>query len=241
MAGLPQTVKFTLLTGHYAVKKGDALQLSNSETMPILPSSSCTTRISTPTTGQPTLLEQKYKQKRLFHRLNVVVSVTRSELVGESTLSIQSSEKVTSISLPPTPPYHTLEFHLEVLCIIPSGSERPANERLTNGEVRHRPRSYSHPDTPMTAVDQRVRQTLSGRVDGGSTSCFFSCTAGCQHLDESLDDLFKCAEPVIFKGSLFILRCFNAPPSVIELVIKLVWCFIVLYLFIKTWACVRYL
>uniref|UniRef100_A0A3Q3EWJ0 Trafficking protein particle complex subunit 10 n=1 Tax=Kryptolebias marmoratus TaxID=37003 RepID=A0A3Q3EWJ0_KRYMA len=117
LAGLPQMVKFTLLTGHYTVKKGDALQLSNSETMPILPS---------------------------------------TKLVGESTLSIQSSEKVTSISLPPTPPYHTMEFQLEVLCIIPTGSERPANERLTNGEIRHRPRSYSHPDTPMTAIDQRM-------------------------------------------------------------------------------------
>uniref|UniRef100_A0AAQ5X5Q0 Trafficking protein particle complex 10 n=1 Tax=Amphiprion ocellaris TaxID=80972 RepID=A0AAQ5X5Q0_AMPOC len=95
LAGLPQMVKFTLLTGHYAVKKGDALQLSNTDTMPILPSSSCSARISSP-------------------------------LVGESILSIQSSEKVTSISLPPTPPYHTLEFQLEVLCIIPSGSERPS-------------------------------------------------------------------------------------------------------------------
>lgn len=80
--------------------------------------------------------------------------------MGESTLSIQSSEKVTSISLPPTLPYQVLEFQLEVLCIIPSGSERPANERLTNGEVRHRPRSYSHPDTPMTAIDQRVRSSI---------------------------------------------------------------------------------
>uniref|UniRef100_A0A667YM17 Trafficking protein particle complex subunit 10 n=1 Tax=Myripristis murdjan TaxID=586833 RepID=A0A667YM17_9TELE len=116
LAGLPQMVKFTLLTGHYTVKKGDALQLSNTETMPIMPSTSCTASIRN----------------------------------TASLLSIQSSEKVTSISLPPTPPYHTLEFQLEVLCIIPSGSDRPANERLTNGEVRHRPRSYSHPDTPMT-------------------------------------------------------------------------------------------
>ena len=82
-----------------------------------------------------------------------------AECVGESSLSIQSSEKVTSISLPPTPPYHTLEFHLEVLCVIPPGPDRPPNERLTNGEVRHRPRSYSHPDTPMTAIDQRVSST----------------------------------------------------------------------------------
>uniref|UniRef100_A0A1A8MMX0 Trafficking protein particle complex 10 n=2 Tax=Nothobranchius pienaari TaxID=704102 RepID=A0A1A8MMX0_9TELE len=128
LAGLPQVVKFTLLTGHYTVKKGDALQLSNTDTMPILPSTSCTARISSPA----------------------------AELVGESVLSIQSSEKVTSISLPPTPPYHTLDFQLEVLCIIPSGLEQPANERLTNGEIRHRPRSYSHPDTPMTAIDQRM-------------------------------------------------------------------------------------
>uniref|UniRef100_A0A671W1D0 Trafficking protein particle complex subunit 10 n=1 Tax=Sparus aurata TaxID=8175 RepID=A0A671W1D0_SPAAU len=128
LAGLPQRVKFTLLTGHYAVKKGDALQLSNTDTMPILPSTSCTACISNPA----------------------------AELVGESVLSIQSSEKVTSISLPPTPPYHTLEFQLEVLCVIPPGTDRSTNERLTNGEVRHRPRSYSHPDTPMTAIDQRM-------------------------------------------------------------------------------------
>lgn len=77
--------------------------------------------------------------------------------MSESALSVQSSDKVTSIGLPPAPPYHALEFHLEVLCLIPSGSERPADERLTNGEVRHRPRSYSHPDTAMSAIDQRVR------------------------------------------------------------------------------------
>lgn len=82
------------------------------------------------------------------------------EMLGESILSIQSSEKVTSISLPPTPPYHTLEFHLEVLCVIPSGAEQHANEWLTNGEVRHRPRSYSLPDTPMTAIDLRVRKLI---------------------------------------------------------------------------------
>lgn len=95
--------------------------------------------------------------------------------MGESTLSIQSSEKVTSISLPPAPPYHTLEFQLEVLCIIPSGADRPANERLTNGEVRHRPRSYSHPDTPMTAIDQRVRhKTCFCGGDVSDEACYIS-------------------------------------------------------------------
>ncbi|XP_077473021.1 trafficking protein particle complex subunit 10 [Stigmatopora argus] len=127
LAGLPQTVKFTLLTGHYAVKKGDALQLSNSDGMPVLTRASCAARISNTGTAP-----------------------------RESVLSVQSSDKVTSISLPPTPPYHALEFHLEVLCLIPPGAERPVDERLTNGEVRRRPRSYSHPDTAMTAIDQKM-------------------------------------------------------------------------------------
>lgn len=100
-----------------------------------------------------------YKFAHMQHiswKFSCLPSLSRLDLVGESVLSIKSSEKVTSISLPPIPPYHSLEFKLEVLCVIPSGSDQPNIERLTNGEVRHRPRSYSHPDTPMTAIDQRV-------------------------------------------------------------------------------------
>lgn len=76
--------------------------------------------------------------------------------MGESALSIQSSEKVTSISLPPTPPYHTLEFQLEVLCHIPPTPFKPDIERLTNGEVCHRPKSHSHADSGMINIDQKV-------------------------------------------------------------------------------------
>uniref|UniRef100_A0A673ZDQ1 Trafficking protein particle complex subunit 10 n=1 Tax=Salmo trutta TaxID=8032 RepID=A0A673ZDQ1_SALTR len=79
-----------------------------------------------------------------------------SERVGEHALSVQSSEKVTSISLPPTPPYHTLEFQLEVLCHIPPTPFKPDIERLTNGEVRHRPKSHSHADNGMINIDQKV-------------------------------------------------------------------------------------
>uniref|UniRef100_A0A4W5MKS1 Trafficking protein particle complex subunit 10 n=1 Tax=Hucho hucho TaxID=62062 RepID=A0A4W5MKS1_9TELE len=126
LAGIPQKVKFTIATGHYSVKKGDALQLSNTDSMPILHSSCCSATILSST----------------------------GERVGESALSIQSSEKVTSISLPPTPPYHTLEFQLEVLCHIPPTPFKPDIERLTNGEVRHRPKS--HADRGMINIDQKV-------------------------------------------------------------------------------------
>lgn len=54
LAGLPQTVKFTLLTGHYAVRKGDALQLSNSDGMPVLAKAGCTARISNSGAGTQT-------------------------------------------------------------------------------------------------------------------------------------------------------------------------------------------
>ncbi|XP_042162681.1 trafficking protein particle complex subunit 10-like isoform X1 [Oncorhynchus tshawytscha] len=128
LAGLPQRAKVRLQTGHYTVKKGDALQLTNIGSMPILTSSSCPATILNST----------------------------AERVDESVLFIQSSDKVTSISLPPTPPYHTLEFQLEVLCVIPSDPVRPENQRLTNGEIHHRPRSYSHPDNHMTAINQRM-------------------------------------------------------------------------------------
>ena len=36
LAGIPQKVKFTVTTGHYTVKNGDSLQLSNAEAMFIL-------------------------------------------------------------------------------------------------------------------------------------------------------------------------------------------------------------
>ena len=45
-------MRFTLLTGHYAVKKGDALQLSNSDAMPLLPSAACKASILSPTNGE---------------------------------------------------------------------------------------------------------------------------------------------------------------------------------------------
>lgn len=36
LAGIPQKVKFTVTTGHYTIKNGDSLQLSNAEAMLIL-------------------------------------------------------------------------------------------------------------------------------------------------------------------------------------------------------------
>ncbi|KAG9330160.1 hypothetical protein JZ751_027057 [Albula glossodonta] len=108
-ASVGRKVKLAVVTGHYSVKKGDALQLSNTDAMVLLHSSSCPAQILSST----------------------------GELVGDSVLSIQSSEKVTSIALPLAPPYHSIEFRLEVLSHIPALPLRPQIQRLTNGEPHH--------------------------------------------------------------------------------------------------------
>ncbi|XP_075398345.1 trafficking protein particle complex subunit 10 [Tenrec ecaudatus] len=89
LAGIPQKVKFTVTTGHYTVKSGDSLQLSNAEAMLIL----C------PAENRA-----------------VIYSNTR-EKFSDTSLRIQSSGKVTSISLPAAPAYHLIEFELDVLSL----------------------------------------------------------------------------------------------------------------------------
>ncbi|XP_052020199.1 trafficking protein particle complex subunit 10 isoform X4 [Apodemus sylvaticus] len=89
LAGIPQKVKFTVTTGHYTVKNGDSLQLSNVEAMLIL----C------------------QEENRA-----VVYSNSREER-STALLRIQSSDKVTSIGLPTAPAYHVIEFELEVLSL----------------------------------------------------------------------------------------------------------------------------
>ncbi|XP_064183833.1 trafficking protein particle complex subunit 10-like isoform X1 [Anguilla rostrata] len=128
LAGLPQRVKFTVVTGHYSIKKGDALQLSNMDAMPILPSTTCSAEILSST----------------------------GERVGESVLSVQSSERVTSISLPLAPPYHTVQFQLEALCRIPPTPPRPESQRLTNGELQHWAKSRKRADSGVAAVDLKM-------------------------------------------------------------------------------------
>ncbi|KAJ8352583.1 hypothetical protein SKAU_G00240590 [Synaphobranchus kaupii] len=128
LAGFPQRVKFTIVTGHYSIKKGDALQLSNRDAMPILQSSTCSAYILSST----------------------------GERVGEGVLSVQSSEKVTSISLPLAPPYHTIQFQLEALCHIPPTPPRPETQRLTNGELQHWAKTRKRADSGIAAIDHKI-------------------------------------------------------------------------------------
>ncbi|XP_015219071.1 trafficking protein particle complex subunit 10 isoform X2 [Lepisosteus oculatus] len=129
LAGVPQRVKFTIVTGHYSIKKGDALQLSNNDSMPILHSTDCTATIMSNT----------------------------GERVGENGLSIQSSEKVTSITLPLTSTYHMVEFELEVMCHIPSILPKATDsDRLTNGELYQRAKSKCKTESHMASIDQKM-------------------------------------------------------------------------------------
>lgn len=129
LAGIAQKVKFTIITGHYAIKNGDVLQLSNIDAMPILYSPGSTATILSNT----------------------------GEKVEESVLMIQSSEKVTSIMLPLTPAYHVIEFELEVICHILSTLSKPFdNERLTNGELHWKTKENQKPDSCQAAIAQKM-------------------------------------------------------------------------------------
>ncbi|XP_064413277.1 trafficking protein particle complex subunit 10 isoform X2 [Latimeria chalumnae] len=128
LAGIPQKVKFTVITGHYTIKNGDALQLSNADTMPILHSSKNTA---------------------------IIYSNTR-EKIGGAPLTIHSSEKVTSIGLPLVPAYHVVEFELEVIYHLPPSLPVAAEcDKLTNGEL-HRNKEKQNLETYMAFVDQKM-------------------------------------------------------------------------------------
>ncbi|XP_045357167.1 trafficking protein particle complex subunit 10 isoform X5 [Leopardus geoffroyi] len=128
LAGIPQKVKFTVTTGHYTVKNGDSLQLSNAEAMLIL----C------------------HAENRA-----VIYSNTR-EKASDALLRVQSSDKVTSISLPAAPAYHMIEFELEVLSL-PSAPVTGGESSVLGMTESHR----KHKDTQkagqcMATTDHKV-------------------------------------------------------------------------------------
>ncbi|XP_029433678.1 trafficking protein particle complex subunit 10 isoform X2 [Rhinatrema bivittatum] len=125
LAGIPQKVKFTVTTGHYTIKNGDTLQLSNADTMPIVQA----TRVKA-----------------------TIYSDSQGKCL-ESTLTIQSSEKVTSIVLPVAPAYHVIEFELEVICHLPT--EITEGTGLINGEVP-RSRDRQRNENCMATTDQKI-------------------------------------------------------------------------------------
>ncbi|XP_070108546.1 trafficking protein particle complex subunit 10 isoform X9 [Equus przewalskii] len=128
LAGIPQKVKFTVTTGHYTVKNGDSLQLSNAEAMFIL----C------------------HAENRAM-----IYSNTR-EKASDALLRVQSSDKVTSISLPAAPAYHMIEFELEVLSL-PSAPASGGESSVLGVTEPHR----KHKDTQkaghcMATTDHKV-------------------------------------------------------------------------------------
>uniref|UniRef100_A0A8B9Q831 Trafficking protein particle complex subunit 10 n=1 Tax=Apteryx owenii TaxID=8824 RepID=A0A8B9Q831_APTOW len=128
LAGIPQKVKFTVITGHYNMKSGDALQLSNADAMPIL-----------------------YNPE-----IKAVIYSNTREKISESSLRIQSSEKITSISLPVTPAYHVIEFELEVIYLPSTPESAVERENTVNKEAHRKNKEKQKPDNRMATVDQKV-------------------------------------------------------------------------------------
>ncbi|XP_045859761.1 trafficking protein particle complex subunit 10 isoform X2 [Meles meles] len=128
LAGIPQKVKFTVTTGHYTVKNGDSLQLSNAEAMLIL----C----------------------RAENRA-VIYSNTR-EKASDVLLRVQSSDKVTSISLPAAPAYHMIEFELEVLSLPSAPVTGGESSTLGTTEPHRKQKDTQRAGHCMATTDHKV-------------------------------------------------------------------------------------
>ncbi|XP_011892799.1 PREDICTED: trafficking protein particle complex subunit 10 isoform X2 [Cercocebus atys] len=128
LAGIPQKVKFTVTTGHYTIKNGDSLQLSNAEAMLIL----C------------------QAESRA-----VVYSNTR-EQSSDAALRIQSSDKVTSISLPVAPAYHVIEFELEVLSLPSAPALGGESDMLGMAEPHRKHKDKQKTGHCMVTTDHKV-------------------------------------------------------------------------------------
>ncbi|XP_020851560.1 trafficking protein particle complex subunit 10 isoform X4 [Phascolarctos cinereus] len=128
LAGIPQKVKFTVTTGYYTIKNGDSLQLSNADAMLIL-----------------------------FHAENraIIYSNTR-EKSSEASLMIQSSEKVTSVSLPMAPAYHMIEFELEVLSLPSAPTTSGESDKLGNKDPHRKNKEKQKAGNCMVTLDQKV-------------------------------------------------------------------------------------
>ncbi|XP_058152306.1 trafficking protein particle complex subunit 10 isoform X2 [Dasypus novemcinctus] len=128
LAGIPQKVKFTVTTGHYTIKNGDSLQLSNVEAMLIL----CHTE-----------------------NRAVIYSNTR-EKSSSTSLRIQSSEKVTSISLPVAPAYHVVEFELEVLSLPSTPAASRDSDKLVTNESHGKYKETQKAGPGMVTMDHKL-------------------------------------------------------------------------------------
>ncbi|XP_039713523.1 trafficking protein particle complex subunit 10 isoform X5 [Pteropus medius] len=128
LAGIPQKVKFTVTTGHYTVKNGDSLQLSNAEAMLIL----C------------------HADSRA-----VIYSNTR-EKASDASLRVHSSDKVTSISLPAAPAYHVIEFELEVLSLPSAPAAGEESSRLGVTEPQRKQKDTQKAGHCMATIDHKV-------------------------------------------------------------------------------------
>lgn len=80
-----------------------------------------------------------------------------TEKISESSLRIQSSEKITSINLPVAPAYHVIEFELEVMYLPSATESAEKGENTTNKEVQRKNKEKQKLDNCMATVDQKVR------------------------------------------------------------------------------------
>nr|XP_045359962.1 trafficking protein particle complex subunit 10 isoform X1 [Camelus bactrianus] len=167
LAGIPQKVKFTVTTGHYTVKNGDSLQLSNIEAMLILCHAENRAVIYSNTRGDcgpahPWGVAFEGRDGELRTRSaggsagRAVISGGLCSVASDAALRVQSSDKVTSISLPAAPAYHMIEFELEVLSLPSAPAAGGESAVLGTTEPHWKHRDTQKASHSMATTDHRV-------------------------------------------------------------------------------------
>ncbi|XP_067897407.1 trafficking protein particle complex subunit 10 isoform X2 [Heterodontus francisci] len=157
LAGISQRVKFTIQTGHYTMKSGDALQLSITDTLPILHSASSTATVST----------------------------NSGDKISEAPLTIQSSGKITSITLPLAPAYHVIEFELHVICHMPSTLPTPPDAERPSTDLKgiRKGLEKTKPEIPcMTSIEQKISIDCPWSIYSTLISLTFNIPFNAKHL-----------------------------------------------------------
>ncbi|XP_021791141.1 trafficking protein particle complex subunit 10 isoform X8 [Papio anubis] len=150
LAGIPQKVKFTVTTGHYTIKNGDSLQLSNAEAMLILCQAESRAMVYSNTRGEVPTTQAR------GGRPPCPALCGCEEQSSDAALRIQSSDKVTSISLPVAPAYHVIEFELEVLSLPSAPALGGESDMLGMAEPHRKHKDKQKTGHCMVTTDHKV-------------------------------------------------------------------------------------
>lgn len=131
-----------------------------------------------------------------------------AEKCSDAWLRIQSSDKVTSISLPAAPAYHAIEFELDVLSVPPAPATPGDRDTLGTPEPPAKPKDRPKAGLCMASTDHKVGLAQAAvRTAGLRQECYGGARCACRR-----GGLWSLRTPGVLLGmSLLTLSQAEAP------------------------------